>query len=773
MRRRRGGKAQAAAEPRAPRRAMWRGLALILVPSLALFGTEIFTAVTIVPDLQQSQAQVAHTFEAIGAARALDHAIQDAERGQRGFLITGDEAYLDPYRTGVEEGPAKLRDLRQLSASSPVQQRRIAQLETEIRTKLAEMQQTIDVRRKEGFDAARQIVKTELGSNTMRTITGLIEAVIGDENKLLNERQARLVEVQRGSADAGLAAAALALAVIFIGGTLLTRTSLRLSRSQASLRASEERFRHLVSGVKDYAIFMLDPGGRVVSWNEGAERIKGYREGEIIGCHFSRFFTPEDAASGLPERLLETATAEGRAEAEGWRVRKDGSRFWANGVITALRDAEGTLRGFTNVIRDITERRQHRIDLEHHRAELAQLQKMEALGQLTGGVAHDFNNLLTTILGNVELLQNGAGPADPERTVRLLGAVRRAAEQGAALTQRLLAFSRRQALAPQIVDANKLVGSMSALLHRTLGESIAIETVLAAGLWRTQVDPNQLEIAMLNLAVNARDAMPDGGKLTIETGNTFLDEGYSAAHSEVAPGQYVMIALSDTGEGISEETLARAFDPFFTTKPEGKGTGLGLSQVHGFVKQSRGHVKLYSEPGQGTTIKIYLPRTFAPSEQEPSLAAPTAAESGQCGTVLLVEDNADVRRYIADALASLGYGCLQAADGPAAIRLLEEHRDVAVLLTDVGLPGLNGRQLAEQARRREPHLKVLFTTGYARNAIVRHGILDRGVDVLVKPFTVDELGRKLQRALQHEPAGQRTAGDNAKREDIDDRTDFR
>jgi PAS domain S-box-containing protein len=606
----------------------------------------------------------------------------------------------------------------------------------------------------------------------MRTITGLIEAVIGDENQLLNESQARLVEAERSNSIAGLTAAALALAVMLIGGTLLTRAYFRLVRSQASLQASEERFRHLVSGVKDYAIFLLDPSGRVVSWNEGAERIKGYREGEIIGSHFSRFFTPEDAASRLPERLLETAVADGRAETEGWRVRKDGSRFWANGVITAMRDAEGSLQGFAKVTRDITERRQHQIELERHRAELAQLQKMEALGQLTGGVAHDFNNLLTTILGNLELLQSRADSADPDRATRLLGAVQRAAEQGAALTQRLLAFSRRQALAPQIVDVNRLVSSMSALLHRTLGENIAIETVFAAGLWRTQVDPNQLEIAMLNLAANARDAMPGGGKLTIETGNTFLDEAYAASHTEVTPGQYVMVALSDTGEGMSEETIARAFEPFFTTKPEGRGTGLGLSQVHGFVKQSGGHVKLYSEPGQGTTIKVYLPRTLAPSVPEPSLAAPTAAASGQRRMVLLVEDNADVRRYVADALASLGYSILQASDGPAALRLLEEHREVAVLLTDVGLPGLNGRQLADEARRRDPDLKVIFITGYARNAIVHHGILDRGVDVLVKPFTVDELGWRLQRALQHEQAGERTAADNAKEGGTNDGSDF-
>jgi PAS domain S-box-containing protein len=724
------------------------GLALIIVPSLALGAVQFYQVASIVPDLRRSQELVAHTFAVISTARAIDHGIQDAERGQRGYLITGDDVYLEPYRFGVKEAPARLEELRRLTLDDPEQQNRVGDLQTQINRKLEEMRRTVDVRQKQGFEAARQLVQTDVGLDAMRTITSQIEAIIESESNLLKQQQQRLIDIDRSGTISSLLAAALALAVMVVGGTLLTMAFLRILRSQESLERSEERFRLLVSGVKDYAIFMLDPGGCIVSWNEGAERIKGYGAKEILGSHVSRLYTPEEVSAGLPEQLLETAAADGRAEVEGWRVRKDGSRIWANVVVTALRDLSGNLRGFAKVTRDITERHQHELALEQSRAMLAQLQKIEALGQLTGGVAHDFNNILTTIMGSVELLQRRAASADSERTARLLAAVQRAAEQGAALTQRLLAFSRQQALAPNIVDVNKLVGAMSALLHRTLGENIAIETVLGAGLWRTYVDPNQLESAIINLAVNARDAMPNGGKLTIETGNTHLDDRYAATHSEVKSGQYVMVAVSDTGEGMTSETIMHAFEPFFTTKPEGKGTGLGLSQVHGFVKQSGGHIELYSELGHGTTIKIYLPRSAAMSDPEPEVEQPQVASTVEGEAVLVVEDNADVRQYSADALASLGYRVLQAPDANTALRVLDEHPEVALMFTDVGLPGLNGRRLAEEAKSRMPHLKILFTTGYARNAIVHNGILDVGVDLLAKPFTVEGLGRKLRQMLR-------------------------
>ncbi len=328
--------------------------------------------------------------------------------------------------------------------------------------------------------------------------------------------------------------------------------------------------------------------------------------------------------------------------------------------------------------------------------------------------------------------------------------IQQAAERGATLTARLLAFSRRQALLPRVTDLNRLVSNMSELLRQTLGEHITIEAVLAGGLWMTFVDQNQMESCILNLAENARDAMPSGGKLTIETGNTFLDQAYASAHEEVIPGQYVLVAISDTGDGMTEEQLSQAFEPFYTTKGEGKGTGLGLSQVYGFVKQSNGHVKLYSEQGNGTTVKIYLPRHTARNAPvvptSSPVPVPTAIPHGVEG-VLVVEDDEDVRSYSAEALTQLGYFVLQAPDAAAALQILESQPGIAVLFTDIGLPGMNGRQLADEALRRAPGLKIIYTTGYARNAIVHHGVLDSGIHLLPKPFTIEALARMVRNVL--------------------------
>lgn len=385
-------------------------------------------------------------------------------------------------------------------------------------------------------------------------------------------------------------------------------------------------------------------------------------------------------------------------------------------------------------------------EVRERTAALRQAQKMEAVGQLTGGIAHDFNNLLQVIVGNLETVSRNL----PEEMARLRRAATQAmngAQRAAALTQRLLAFARRQPLDPKPLDVNVLVRGMSELLRRSLGETVEVETVLAGGLWRTEADPNELESALLNLAVNARDAMPSGGKLTIETSNSYLDEAYAARHAEVTSGQYVLVSMSDTGTGMDQETLSRVFEPFFTTKSEGKGTGLGLSQVYGFVKQSHGHVKLYSEVGEGTTVKIYLPRlvgNLAEHDLGDRVIAPEAAVGE---TILVVEDDEDVRTYSVAALRELGYIVLEAADGPSALAILES-RHVDLVFTDVVLPGgISGADVVARARVNRPGLKALFTSGYSRNAIVHHGRLDRGVSLIPKPFTYEDLAARVRDIL--------------------------
>ena len=390
--------------------------------------------------------------------------------------------------------------------------------------------------------------------------------------------------------------------------------------------------------------------------------------------------------------------------------------------------------------------RQHRA-LEQARAALAQSQKMEALGQLTGGVAHDFNNLLTVIMGSVETAQRRLRDGDTDVS-RFIDAAYRGTQRAASLTRRLLAFARRQTLDPKPLDPNKLVASVIELAHRSLGETIALETVLAGGLWWVAADTSQLESAALNLIFNARDAMPRGGKLTVETGNAYLDETYAAPLDEVKPGQYVMIAVSDNGVGMTKDVAARAFDPFFTTKDAGHGTGLGLSQVYGFITQSGGHVKIYSEPGEGTTVKLYLPRFNAAAMPEIAAATRAVPAGPAKESILVVEDEAEVRAFSTQALADLGYRVLEASDAHAALRVLEREAQVDLLFTDVGLPnGVNGRQLAEEARRRRPTLKVLYTTGYARNAIIHQGRLDAGVELVAKPFTQSDLARRVRDLL--------------------------
>ncbi|MEM5439951.1 PAS domain S-box protein [Paraburkholderia diazotrophica] len=534
----------------------------------------------------------------------------------------------------------------------------------------------------------------------------------------------------------------------FIGfGKIVRDTTDKRMAHEAAIE-SERRFRLLVEGVTDYAIFMLSPEGHVTNWNLGAARIKGYEAREVIGTHFRRFYTTEDAARGLPELGLQTAATEGRFEAEGWRVRKDGSRFWANVVIDAIRDEDGKLVGFAKITRDATERKAAQEQLENARAALLQSQKMEALGKLTGGVAHDFNNVLQVLRGNLELLEGRHG-RDAWTGERLYKAIE-AVEHGANLASQLLAFGRRQALQPIVVNLAVMLRGMDDLLRRALGEVIDVETVIAGGLWNTLVDPNHLENVVLNLAINARDAMPEGGKLTLELSNAMLDEHYTALAADVQEGQYVLLAITDTGTGMTRDVLERAFEPFFTTKPEGQGTGLGLSMAYGFIKQSGGHVRIYSEPGHGTTVKIYLPRSMEEAvDLEPR---EPVALTGGAETILVVEDDKRVQATAVETLRQLGYTVLKADDAQSALAIVQSGTRIDLMFTDVVMPGtMRSTELAKLATRVLPHLKVLFTSGYTQNAIVHGGRLDAGVHLLSKPYSREQLASKIRRLLG--PAG--------------------
>jgi PAS domain S-box-containing protein len=466
------------------------------------------------------------------------------------------------------------------------------------------------------------------------------------------------------------------------------------------------------------------------------------RSGQVIGGLFFGHASP-GMFSARSERSLSGLAAEAAVALDNARLSENVQRELEERkrAEVALRELNATLE------QQISERTRQ---IEAQADALRQSHKMEAVGHLTGGVAHDFNNLLQVIMANLELIRRSL-PPDASRALRAVNTAVNGAKGAAALTQRLLAFARRQPLDPKPINLNLLVNGMSDLLHRTLGEPIDIETVLAAGIWQTEADANQLENTIINLAVNSRDAMPEGGRLTIETANSRIDEAYASANPDATPGQYVMLSVSDTGTGMDRETVSQAFEPFFTTKPVGQGTGLGLSQVYGFVRQSGGHIKIYSEVGMGTTIRIYLPRLITghgdDGDETSALSAPSGANREK---VLVVEDHEDVRAQSVESLRELGYVVLEAADARSGLRLLEQQQgDINLLFTDVVLPGgVSGAQLAAQATARWPALRVLFTTGYARNAIVHHGRLDAGVHLLTKPFSFDELASKVRDVLQ-------------------------
>jgi len=513
-----------------------------------------------------------------------------------------------------------------------------------------------------------------------------------------------------------------------LGYAKITRDVTARKQAEDALRESEQRFRLLVQGVTDYAIYMLSPEGTVSNWNVGAERIKGYSQDEIVGSHFSRFYTDEDRESGRPQRALEAARREGRYEAEAWRVRKDGTRFWAHVVIDAIHDEQGRLLGFAKITRDLTEKKQAEEALEEAQRALFQSQKMESIGQLTGGIAHDFNNLLSVLASGIEVLTMTRPGAD----AKTLDSMRRAIDRGATLTQQLLAFARQQPLQPETRSINRIISGFESVLRRAGHSGIEFDMNLDAHAGSAVVDTARFESALLNLVVNARDAMPDGGHLTLDTAPVELREGEVAG---LASGPYVCISVTDTGTGMSEETVRRAFEPFYTTKETGKGTGLGLSQVYGFIKQSGGEVVIQSTLGEGTSITIYLP-AVSNAERE--------AAHGDTETVLIVEDEPDLLDVASALFISMGYEVITAANGQDAMNVLAS-RDVDILFTDIVMPnGPNGIELAEFTRENYPNIKVMLASGYPQPVLK----LDQGrlgdYTFVSKPYRLSDLARSLR-----------------------------
>ncbi|MET3580003.1 PAS domain S-box-containing protein [Mesorhizobium robiniae] len=512
------------------------------------------------------------------------------------------------------------------------------------------------------------------------------------------------------------------------GFAKVTRDLTERKKAEEELRKSQEQFQRLIQGVTDYAIYMLDPEGIITSWNSGAERIKGYSADEIIGKHFSQFYTPEDRERGSPQRALETAARDGRVEREGWRVRKDGTRFWSHVVIDAIRDEDGKILGFAKITRDITERKKAQESLDQAREALFHSQKMDAIGKLTGGVAHDFNNLLMAVLGSLALLRKRL-PADPQ-LLRLLDNAVLGAQRGASLTQRMLAFARRQQLDPKPVEIIGLIQGMKELLERSLGSRAIIETKFPLSLNQVMVDESQIELALLNLCVNARDAMPDGGTILISAREESIGQSQDAG---LAPGQYVCLSITDTGEGMDEETLARATEPFFTTKGVGKGTGLGLSMVHGMMEQMGGRLLLRSRKGAGTTAEMWLPVAATTSDlaREQDVLSQQTTEVAPL-RILAVDDDALVLLNTAAMLEDLGHTVAEAHSAMAALRLLEEQ-SFDLVITDHAMPKMTGLQLFDAIKDKWPNVPVIIATGYAELPGARE------MKILSKPFTEHEL----------------------------------
>ncbi|MCW5770232.1 MAG: CHASE3 domain-containing protein [Rhodospirillaceae bacterium] len=719
-------------------------------------------------DLLRAQDDVERTLTILREIERLVSIAKDAEIGQRGFLITGDDVYLARYRSAVQALPSAVARLRDLMSDSPEQMRRMVNVDELQRTGMRLLALNIEARRSGGAGAI-DTGRLAQGKSILDGLRAEAGRIADDESKLLRERD------EAASRRATYTVVALGLGALVSVGLIvfiflrLEREAMRRRRAEAGLRDAnagletriaartqdlqrevaerrdtEELMRAIVEEAP-FAVIGLAPDRKVMLWNGAAERIFGYAAGEVIGKPYP--LVPPGGEAEFDDIIRRTSAGERLNAYAVQRRHKSGRLVEITFGGAPLYHQDGTLRGMVFLLQDVT-------GIRSTERQLRQAQRMEAVGQLTGGIAHDFNNILSVVVGNLDLLADRLPERGKERD--LADASLKGALRGAELVQRLLAFARRQPLAPRPIDLNERLPGLTALLQRVLGEAIQVKTSPGSGLWPAVADPAMMEDALLNLAINARDAMPAGGTLTIETGNATLDGAYAAANPEVAPGDYVMIAVSDTGCGMPPEVIERAFEPFFTTKDVGKGSGLGLSMVYGFVKQSAGHVKIYSEVGHGTSIKLYLPRAAAAAEAARiESAQPEPPLPRGSGRIRVVEDHPGVRDAAARMLVELGYRVQTVASGPAALSWLDKGEPVDLLFTDIVMPeGMNGRELAAEAQRRRPGLRCLFTTGYAEAAVQNgHGL---GIDahLIGKPYRKAELARMLRRSIEGRGNGQ-------------------
>ena len=728
-----------------------RVLSISLFLATLLAGLVGFFVYNHSASLSEARRMVNHTHQVIEKNQHLFRLIEDAETGERGYLLTEEPPYLEPYVKAADELADAEASLKAFVSDDPGQTEHVAALVKAIDERMAFIHARVTQGRGGDVEGARAEIRDGVGPIAMGRIRELSNIITASENRLLAQRTDMATRAERLSLTLGLAVAALALIGLVGAVYVMGRNSRRLSQAlevaqsaQRALDASDALVRAVFANTPDYLLVLEIQGEDrfvIADVNPALERALRIRGDQVRGRAITDLLPAAVANTMVAHYRRVRASDRPVLTRNVMQNLPDGPRTWES-ILAPVRNSDGETDRIIGSIRDITDR----VQAEER---LRGAQRMEAVGQLTGGVAHDFNNLLQVIRGNLELLEPAV--AGQEVAARRLRNALHGADRAAQLTRQLLAFARRQPLEPQVINLSRLFGDMSDLLRRTLGEGIEIETIIAGGLWNTVADPAQVESAVLNLAINARDAMPDGGRLTIEITNANLDEAYTRNIDELSAGQYVLIAVSDTGEGMPSDIRDKAFEPFFTTKTEGKGTGLGLSMVYGFVRQSNGHVQIYSEPGQGTTVKIYLPRSHQVETTISTAARTLGVGEGQ--VILVVEDDENVRAAATAALEDMGYRCREAADAAQALASLQQDPEIDLIFSDVVMPGpLKTRDFVAKVETTKPGLPILFTSGYTDNAIVHHGRLDPGVALISKPYTREDLARKVAQMLSRKPA---------------------